>query len=848
LLLHKGCLIFGRRLFFDYLLSEVIELSGNRIARVAVQAATYAIDKPYDYEIPEELVGKIKIGCRVLVGFGRGSRSSEALVLGLCSSSDAQNLKPIIELLDETPIIDDEAVRLALWLRDQCFCTFYDVLKVMLPAGIWYRFETVYRVSEKAEQDAAYELIEQMPNGKEIVEFVFRCKREISDKTVSEALKIKSAGKVLEILVAAGILNIKSATRRGTLDKTERIARLAISEEELEKYLGEKRVSKGQKEVLELLRISDYLPVNELRYFTGASMSVFKTLEKNNVIELCEQEVYRRPKINSGNGIKENIELNDEQSKAYVSLKGDIDKTAPSCALLYGVTGSGKTLVYIKLIEHAIAQGKNAMMLVPEIALTPQMVERFSNYFGDKIAILHSALAAGERLDEWKRIRRGDVQVVVGTRSAVFAPLRNLGIVILDEEQEHTYKSGNSPRYHARDVAKFRCVANNALLLLGSATPSVDSMYQAKYGKYKLHTLESRFNARAMPKVIISDMREMLKDGNSGSIGKQLRVELERNIERGEQSILFLNRRGASRYAICGDCGEVPGCPNCSVSLTYHSANSRLMCHHCGYSAEAALTCTCGGHMKLVGAGTQRVETELSEMFPGVGIIRMDTDTTFAKSSHQKILSRFRDEKIPILIGTQMITKGLDFENVTLVGVLAADQALYVDNYHAAEDTFSLVTQVVGRAGRGNKEGRAVLQTLSPKNSVISLAAKQDYMSFFEEEIKLREMRGLPPFKDVISITVSAEDENTALRGCMRILGKLSYANKNQYSDVELEVYGPAATTVARMNNRFRFRIQICGLFDKRMRMLISSLVRDFKLDKQNRRLQIIVDVNSVDL
>ncbi len=822
-------------------------MSGMNIARVAVKACTYAIDKPYDYKIPEELCGKVNIGCRVLVSFGRGNRKSEAVVIGLTDSSTAKGLKPIVQLLDESPILDAEGVRLALWLRDRCFCTFYDVMKAMLPAGIWYRFETVYTVSKCSEHDVAKKLTEHLPDGEQIVDYIFSCKGKITKETVDEALKTKQSAQVIDILENNGILTLQNSVRRGVNDKTERMARLLCSEQELERYMSQKRISAGQRDVLELLKISGCLSVNELKYFTGVSISVFKTLEKNRIIEFCEHEVFRRPKITLGKA-KEKISLNHEQNRAYEGLVSDMDRNEPSCALLYGVTGSGKTLVYIKLIEHALARGQSAMMLVPEIALTPQMVERFSSYFGDKIAILHSALAAGERLDEWKRIRNGDVRVVVGTRSAVFAPLDNLGIIILDEEQEHTYKSGNTPRYHARDVAKFRCVSNNALLLLGSATPSVDSMYQAKSGKYKLYLLENRFNERDMPKVIISDMRESLKDGNVGCIGPELREELEKNIAKGEQSILFLNRRGAGRYAICMECGEVPGCPNCSVSLTYHSANGRLMCHHCGYSAHASSTCECGGKIRFVGAGTQKVESELEELFPGVGVMRMDMDTTFQKSAHQDILNKFRDEKIPILLGTQMITKGLDFENVTLVGVLSADQALYIDNYYATEDTFSLITQVVGRAGRGDKEGRAVLQTLSPKNAVIELAAKQDYMGFYEDEIKLREIRNLPPFRDLISITVSGESEDAAVRGCMRILGKISYAMKNAYSDIQAEIFGPAAAAVAKINNRFRFRVQIGGDFDKRMRALISSLIRDFKLDRQNNGLQISVDVNSEEM
>ncbi len=816
------------------------------IARVAVKAATYAIDKPYDYAIPSELIGKVQVGCRVLVGFGRGNKKSEAVVLSLCEKTEATAVKQILQVLDDEPILDANNIKLALWLREQYFCAFYDVLKVMLPAGMWYSVNVGYKLSKKCEVNCANEYVKDFANGTDVVDFIFKCTGKITKELVEQETGAEKVGQIIETLVNSGVLEFDNTVRRTTGDKTQKMARLIASEEEVQRYLTERKISTGQRDVLELLKISDCLPVNELKYFTGVSDSVFKTLIKYKLIELCEQEVYRRPEIKACVA-KENIILDEEQKKAFNTLKKNVESENASCALLYGVTGSGKTLVYMKLIEYVISLGKGAMMLVPEIALTPQMVERFSSYFGDEIAILHSALAAGERLDEWKRIRRGDVKVVVGTRSAIFAPLKNIGIIILDEEQEHTYKSGNTPRYHARDVAKFRCVENGSLLLLGSATPSVDSMYHAQNGRYSLVTLKHRFNSRAMPKVIISDMRESLRDGKMGSIGRELENELRTNIQRGEQSILFLNRRGASRYAVCEECGEVPGCPNCSVSLTYHSANKRLMCHHCGYSADAELNCTCGGKMRLVGAGTQRVETELQELFPGVGVIRMDTDTTFSKSAHQTILNKFRDEKTPILLGTQMITKGLDFENVTLVGVVAADQSLYVDNYRAAEDTFSLVTQVVGRAGRGDKEGRAVLQTMSPKNTIIELAARQDYMKFYEEEIVLRNARQLPPYRDLISIVISGQDEDKTLRGCMRILGKISYAKENSYKDLDMEIFGPVAATIARINNRFRFTIQIGAEFNRKMRLLLSNLVRDFKIDIKNRGLQIIVDVNSFD-
>ena len=499
-------------------------------------------------------------------------------------------------------------------------------------------------------------------------------------------------------------------------DKTVTMAVLAIPAEEAVILAEQKRRKAPQQAyILELLSQLGRASVSEILYFTGASRGSVNRLRDLGAVEYEEREVFRRPEINAADS-EGPVILNNDQEAVFKGLSELLDKNEADAALLYGVTGSGKTSVYIKLIEKALGNGHDAIVLVPEIALTPQLISTFAAYFGDSIAVLHSALGIGERYDEWKRIRRGEVHVVVGTRSAVFAPVKNLGLIIIDEEQEHTYKSENAPRYHVRDVAKYRCVSAGALLLLGSATPSVESMYNAQAGKYKLFRIEKRYNEKALPSVVIADMKKELKNGNGGTISSTLLQALRENIERREQSILFLNRRGASTLIACGECGYTFECPRCSVSQTYHSTNKRLMCHYCGYSEPVRENCPdCGGKLKFVGAGTQKVEEELTKLLPGVGIVRMDTDTVTMKKSHEELLARFRNKNVPILLGTQMVAKGLDFENVTLVGVLLADQMLYIGDYRAHERTFSLITQVVGRSGRGEKAGRAVIQTFTPK-------------------------------------------------------------------------------------------------------------------------------------
>ena len=541
------------------------------------------------------------------------------------------------------------------------------------------------------------------------------------------------------------------------------------------------------------------------------------------------------------------IVLNEEQQRAFEEILGRVQAAKPSVTLLHGVTGSGKTQVYLRLVQETLALRKTAMVLVPEIVLTPQMMRKFSSYFGSRVAMLHSSLKMTERYDQWKRIRRGEVDVVLGTRSALFAPLKNLGLIIMDEEQEGSYQSENVPRYDAREVAKYLCVREKAALVFGSATPTVETTWAAEQGSYQKALLRRRYNENALPEVLIADLRQEILNGNPGLISTPLRQELEKNLAAGEQSILFLNRRGSSRMLLCGECGYVPQCPRCSTAMTYHSANGRLMCHYCGHSEPAADTCPeCGGWMKHVGAGTQKVEEELRELFPEAGILRMDADTT--AGGHEEILQTFERERVPILLGTQMVAKGLDFENVTLVGVLSADISLYVDNYQAAERTFSLLTQVVGRAGRGGKTGRAVIQTYTPGNDVIRCAARQDYDAFYESEIRMRRLRRYPPFADLFTVTVSGTEEGRVLRAAVSVRETLrQLCRRPELAAGEPEVLGPAPAPVVKVNNRFRYRCTLVGKNDKATREMLAWLQKDFAKDSANRGMNLFVDHNAAD-
>ena len=809
------------------------------IVKVAVSAAPYSIDKPYDYLVPEPLLEAAVPGVRVTVPFGRGNRTSEGMILARVQGEKVQGLKPLDSVLDSGPVLDGDGIALALWMRQRYFCTMFEAVKTILPTGLWYRLREVWHLAEGVDREAAAALCGNIRRAGAVLDVLWASGGSAGLEALRDACG-QEAESTLRAMEKTGAVRCETEAARKIGDKTRRMVSLAVSAEDaLAMTEAKRRSAPARYEVVRLLAATGRASAADVCYFTGASTRTLKAMEKAGLLAFSEEEELRVPQateVEPGAPIV----LNGEQQAAYDGILSLMDSGKPEAALLHGVTGSGKTQVYLRLVQEALDRGKTAMVLVPEIILTPQMMRKFSSYFGSKVCMLHSSLRMTERYDQWKRIRRGEVQVVLGTRSAVFSPLKNLGLLILDEEQEGSYQSENPPRYHTRDVAKFLCAREKAVLLLGSATPTVESAWAAEEGTYHLFQLRRRYNAHALPQVRIADLRQEIRAGNPGLISAPLRQELEENLRRGEQSILFLNRRGSSRMLLCGECGHVPECPRCSVALTYHSANGRLMCHYCGHSERAPEACpVCGGIMKHVGTGTQKVEEELRELFPEAGILRMDADT--ASGGHEAILSRFEKERIPILLGTQMVAKGLDFENVTLVGVLSADLSLYVDNYRAAERTFNLLTQVVGRAGRGGKQGRAIIQTYTPGNDVIRCAAEQNYDSFYQNEVRMRRLRRCPPFADLFVFTVSGTEEGSVLRAAAGARERLRQVFPGE------EVLGPAPAPVLKLNNRFRYRLLLVGKNDKATRDRISWLLKEFANDRANRGLNIFVDCNPMD-
>ena len=742
----------------------------DAVAKIAVSAAPYWIDKPYEYAVPDDLLGRVQPGIRVAVPFSAGNRRSEGIVLALSNKAEYEKLKDISEVLDTEPVLTQQQIQLALFMRERFFCTVYDAVRAILPAGLWF------------DRDG---------------------RRRVSDKTVE----------MIRLTVPA----------REALDTAEAMQKNAPA----------------QARILRELAPYGEMPLRELLLFTGCARTTVKKLISTGLAESIKREVFRIPEFSAGDRLKMPV-LNDEQQSAFEGLDMLASSGKAAVSLLEGVTGSGKTSVYIRLIDAVLKRGKSAILLVPEIALTPQMLYTFSSYFGDDIAVLHSSLSPGERYDEWKRLKTGRAHVAIGTRSAVFAPVDNLGILIIDEEQEDTYRSENNPRYDARDVAKYRCFKNSCLLVLGSATPDLVTRYCAESGRYSRFVLRRRYNEMKLPEVKIIDLKNELRRGNEGSISVPLRTELLENLERGEQSILFLNRRGAHKLVTCGECGFVYKCPHCSVSLTYHSVNRRLICHYCGYTRRVDEVCPdCGGILKYIGAGTQLVEEELHSLFPGTEILRMDADVLSGSMTHEQVFERFRAENIPIMIGTQMVTKGLNFENVTLVGVLSADQSLYSGDFRAAERTFSLITQVIGRSGRGQKAGRAVIQTFTPSSEVIRQAARQDYDAFYQSEIILRKLQDSPPFSDLLSVTASGAEERAVVDACRFVKNRLCFLLGQKE---KTEFLGPTPLTVVRVNNRFRYRIIIKCRSDSAIRNAVSGVITECSTDKRFRGISFYAD------
>ena len=827
-----------------------METAKSGIAKVSILDCPYSVDKQFDYIIPDALLGKVVPGVFVTIPFGGGNKRRVGLVFGLCDESDANRLKPVLEVIDSMAPLSEESLRMCEFVMERCFCSAGTALKAVMPVSVMGNAQLKYSAIKG---DEAQKILDTVNEKAKIVYSFILLGEDVTQSKLcaefgDEALTVAKA------LVKLGLVEelYKSTAPK---DKTERYVRLADSAEDIAQRIGAGDINLTPKQQLLVELLCEYgeLSQNEILERIAITVSVINTLEKNALVVTEKRPVVRSPfeELYEEDIRQKDVYLSPAQATAFEKLSEIYSSHSAKCALLYGITGSGKTLVMKKLIDKVIADGKTVIMLLPEIALTPQAVRIFIGYYGRRVAVFHSGLSIGERHDAWKSVKEGKVDLVIGTRSAVFAPIDNLGLIIIDEEQEGSYKSDISPKYHARDIARFRCAHNGCMLLLASATPSVESFYKAKSGVYSLVELKERYGNAVLPDTLIADMRYNALEG-SEMISKQLKSELSMRMVNSEKSVLFLNRRGYHVFMSCRTCGETVMCPHCSVSLTLHKARSnyggyshKLVCHYCGYSTLPPKIClSCEKEtLKYFGLGTQKIEDELCELFPAAKAVRMDADTTAGKMAHKKVIDEFSKKETDILVGTQMVTKGHDFKDVTLVGVLSADMSLHSDDFRASERTFSLITQCAGRAGRTGKKGLAIIQTYNPEHPVIKLAALQDYDGFYKNEIAIRKELVFPPFCDFAVYSLSGPLENEVMMAAQQLRTMVEEIKSEKFSGVEMILFGPFEAGIYKLNNIFRLKLVIKCKNNKRTRELLSEALKKFT-SKQPKNLNISLDMN----
>lgn len=766
----------------------------KKTAKIIVDVPLMQTDKPFSYAIPRNLENLIETGMRVHVPFGTANRLVQGIVIDFSEEEDSE-LKEIAELLDVEPVLTAEQLRLADEMRHTVFSYKISCLKAMLPNLLNSSYDKILTDSEGIQRKWSL----------------------LNESQKIEALKE----------VKSGHLKVSYSARSKENKKIEKYVKASAK-------LADFKIGKAAKKRAELksylLNQEEMIRQKDLPF----SSAVIKYFVDNELVEVTQKEVSRTAAMFEAVTPDKSKVLNEEQALAFNAIIESADKPF----LLEGVTGSGKTEIYLQVIEHTLREGKTAIMLVPEIALTPQMSNRFIARFGEKVAIMHSGLSDGEKYDEWRKIKEGHAQVVVGARSAIFVPLENIGVIIIDEEHETSYKQDSNPRYHARDVALLRAKYHQARVILGSATPSLESRARAQKGVYHLLTLKHRANEQALlPEVQIVDMRSHLSD-QSANFSDILLEKIREKVERKEQVILMLNRRGYSSFVMCRDCGFVVGCPNCDISLTLHMDTKTLNCHYCGHQEEIPQVCpNCNGRkIRYYGSGTQKVQEELEKLLPELRILRMDVDTTKTKNAHEKILRKFGEHAADVLLGTQMIAKGLDFPNVTLVGVINADTGLNLPDFRASERSFQLLMQVAGRAGRANKKGEVIIQTFNPGHYAVKLVAAQDYEAFYRQEMYYRQQLAYPPYYFTVQILVSHKDEDIVAKKAYEIASLV----KGKLSD-KAKVLGPTPKPIARTHNLYHYQILVKYRFEAQLEEVLNQVL-DLTQKRENKNLRVLID------
>lgn len=798
-----------------------------RVAQVIVDVPTMQTNHPYSYEVPDKWSDIVQPGMRVVVPFGNGHRNVQGFVVNIDQPTHYQGqLRPLGSLMDMEPVINEELLKLSQWMADDTYSFWISCLYAMIPAALKGKTRRIVRIVDEVSEKDAEEIFHNLDEidfsevaaNPEIVQRIRQLRRQ---KKVVFEYQVENQAHAKKITGIKPVLDFGRYE-----DERQGIAKNAHAQNRLISYLQSLNGSTVAQQKAEKQ--------------TGLSAATFRLGEKRGWLQKVQIETYRRPggKIPNDKELTKPLHLNEEQQKAFDAISQAIQDGDTKPFLLEGVTGSGKTEVYMQSIAKALEQGKTALMLVPEISLTPQMVHQLRGRFGHRVAILHSSLSRGERYDEWRRIERGEAQVVVGARSAIFAPLHHLGLIIIDEEHEPNYKQEDTPRYQARRVAKWRGQYNQAVVVLGSATPSLESRSRAHVGVYHLLRMRHRVNHHPLPRTEIVDMRPVVQREGETDFSPRLILLLADRLQKGEQSILMLNRRGFSSFVMCRDCGFVLKCPNCDISLTLHMASHTMRCHYCGHEEPIPRICPhCHGHkIRYYGTGTEKVATQLERLLPQARVIRMDVDTTRRKGMHERLLKEFGEHKADILLGTQMIAKGLDFPNVTLVGVLNADTGLDLPDFRASEHTFDLLAQVSGRAGRADKAGYVVIQTFNPTNYAIELAQAHDYERFFATEMNLRYRAGYPPYYYAVKLMASHEDQAVALRAINKIAKQLQ--TNLAPSTV---VLGPSPRPIARMKRRYYYQIVIKYKNDPVLHQLLTEVLNTNQ-QKNFRDVQITID------
>ncbi|NMO94655.1 primosomal protein N' [Paenibacillus lemnae] len=836
------------------------------VAKVIVDVPSKDTDRPFDYLIPDRLRPWVEVGSRVGVPFGNRTMQGYVVSLHPRSDIDSARIKPIQSVLDFAPPLSPDLVDLSVWMKERYACRQITALQSMLPTALKGKAERYITLADPSEREQGSRegvlfSVQPETEGEQNVLAFVRQRGEVSLEQLNRAFPEESAS--VKALLARGLLREYQQIKDKLSKKTMKALELAVSLEEAQEALNNfPAKAQRQKDVLAyIVEMEPFLPLSlkEVLTTVGVTAGTVKGLADKGYIVIEDMEVFRDPYKGRNFEPTEPLALTSEQKQVYSRIIHQLDERNHGVFLLHGVTGSGKTEIYLQIIQRCLEQEREAVVLVPEIALTPQMVERFKGRFGDRVAVMHSRLSSGERYDEWRKIHEGRASVVVGARSAVFAPFTSLGLIIMDEEHETSYKQEETPKYHARDVAIRRASQAGAVVILGSATPSLESYHAARSrssSEFEPELLEmpSRALGNRLPEVRIIDMREELKEGNRSMFSRPLHEAITARLERKEQIVLLLNRRGYSTFVMCRSCGYVAQCPECDISLTYHQKSNNLRCHYCGYAVQAPEVCPdCGSeHIRYFGTGTQRVEEELAKLFPGIRVIRMDVDTTTEKGSHEKLLKQFRDKKADLLLGTQMVAKGLDFPDVTLVGVITADSALNLPDFRAAEKTFQLLTQVAGRAGRHHLPGEVFIQSYTPEHYSIIHASGHDYLSFVKDELKHRKALHYPPYCRLILVTLSHEQLPLLVRVAENYASDLKrradrrgwFGSLDRFAAEALDVLGPVASPIPRLKNRYRFQCMIKWRGDMDAVSLARQVAEELQDSVRDTKLQISIDVD----